>query len=67
MVVLLRIDTGDRTELLAHNMDVEAIREYLDVDTLAYLDLDRLPPPAPPGQGSATRPVRHHLRPCRSR
>jgi amidophosphoribosyltransferase len=36
------IDTGDRTELLAHRLDVEAIRRYLDVDTLAYLDLDRL-------------------------
>ena len=36
------IDTGDRTELLAHKLDVEAIRRYLDVDTLAYLDLDRL-------------------------
>jgi len=36
------IDTGDRTELLAHRLDVDAIRDYLDVDTLAYLDLDRL-------------------------
>jgi amidophosphoribosyltransferase len=36
------IDTGDRTELLAHRLDVEEIRRYLDVDTLAYLDLDRL-------------------------
>jgi amidophosphoribosyltransferase len=36
------IDTGDRTELLAYNLDVEEIREYLDVDTLAYLSLDRL-------------------------
>jgi amidophosphoribosyltransferase len=36
------IDTGDRTELLAHRLSVEEIREYLDVDTLAYLSLDRL-------------------------
>jgi amidophosphoribosyltransferase len=36
------IDTGVRKELLAHNLSVEQIREYLDVDTLAYLDLDRL-------------------------
>jgi len=36
------IDTGDRTELLAYNLDIDGIREYLDVDTLAYLSLDRL-------------------------
>jgi amidophosphoribosyltransferase len=36
------IDTGDRNELIAHNMSVDEIREYLDVDSLAYLDLDRL-------------------------
>jgi amidophosphoribosyltransferase len=36
------IDTGDRTELLAHKLDPDGIREYLDVDTLAYLSLDRL-------------------------
>ncbi|HEX8805229.1 MAG TPA: amidophosphoribosyltransferase [Acidimicrobiales bacterium] len=36
------IDTGERSELLAHNLDVEQIREYLGVDTLAYLGLDRL-------------------------
>lgn len=36
------IDTGDRNELLAPNMSLEEIREYLDVDTLAYLELDRL-------------------------
>jgi len=36
------IDTGDRTELLAHRLEVDEIRGYLDVDTLAYLDLDRL-------------------------
>jgi amidophosphoribosyltransferase len=36
------IDTGDRTELLAHKLSVDEIREYLDVDTLAYLSLDRL-------------------------
>jgi len=36
------IDTGVRSELLAHNLSVEEIRDYLDVDSLAYLDLDRL-------------------------
>jgi amidophosphoribosyltransferase len=36
------IDTGDRTELLAHKLDIDEIRQYLDVDTLAYLSLDRL-------------------------
>jgi amidophosphoribosyltransferase len=36
------IDTGDRNELIAHNMLLDEIRAYLDVDSLAYLDLDRL-------------------------
>jgi amidophosphoribosyltransferase len=36
------IDTGERTELIAHRFDVDAIRRDLDADTLAYLDLDRL-------------------------
>ncbi|HET6952910.1 MAG TPA: amidophosphoribosyltransferase [Acidimicrobiales bacterium] len=36
------IDTGDRSELLAHNLELDPIREYFDVDSLAYLDLDRL-------------------------
>ncbi|KAA0235574.1 MAG: Amidophosphoribosyltransferase [Acidimicrobiales bacterium] len=36
------MDTGTRGELLAANMEVEEIRRYLDVDTLAYLTLDRL-------------------------
>ncbi|MBA2752573.1 MAG: amidophosphoribosyltransferase [Actinobacteria bacterium] len=36
------IDTGDRTELLASSLTVEEIREYLNVDTLAYVNLDRL-------------------------
>jgi amidophosphoribosyltransferase len=36
------IDTGERSELLAHNLDVDEIRDYLEVDTLAYLTLDRL-------------------------
>ena len=37
------IDTGDRTELLAAQLDVDEIREYLDVDT------PRLPQPRPAG------------------
>ena len=36
------IDTGDRTELLAADLTVEEIRSYLNVDTLAYVNLDRL-------------------------
>jgi amidophosphoribosyltransferase len=36
------IDTGDRDELLAANMSVEEIRQHLDVDSLAFVDLDRL-------------------------
>lgn len=36
------IDTGDRTELIAHKLEIEQIREYLNADSLAYLDLDRL-------------------------
>jgi len=36
------IDTGVRRELLAANLDLEEIRSYLQVDSLAYLSLDRL-------------------------
>jgi amidophosphoribosyltransferase len=36
------IDTGDRSELLASNLEVEEIREYFDADSLAYLHLERL-------------------------
>ena len=36
------MDTGARGELLAANMSVDEIREYLNVDSLAYLTLDRL-------------------------
>jgi amidophosphoribosyltransferase len=36
------IDTGDREELIAAHLDVDGIREYLNLDTLAYLSLDRL-------------------------
>jgi amidophosphoribosyltransferase len=36
------IDTGRRSELLAHNLSVEEIRDYLNVDTLAFITLDRL-------------------------
>jgi amidophosphoribosyltransferase len=36
------MDTGTRGELLAANMDVEEIRQYLNVDSIAYLNLDRL-------------------------
>ncbi len=36
------MDTGDRSELLAANLTVDEIRDYLDADSLAYLSLDRL-------------------------
>ncbi len=36
------MDTGSRGQLLAANMEIDEIRRYLDVDTLAYLTLDRL-------------------------
>jgi amidophosphoribosyltransferase len=36
------MDTGDRSELLASQLTVDEIREYLGVDSLAYLTLDRL-------------------------
>jgi amidophosphoribosyltransferase len=36
------IDTGDRSELLAANLTVDEIRDYVNADSLAYLDLDRL-------------------------
>jgi amidophosphoribosyltransferase len=36
------IDTGDRNELIAHNLSLEAIQSYLEVDSLAYLQLGRL-------------------------
>jgi amidophosphoribosyltransferase len=36
------IDTGDRSELIAYNLEVDGIREYLNADSLSYLALDRL-------------------------
>ncbi len=36
------IDTGVRSELLAANLELDEIRDYLKVDSLAYLTLDRL-------------------------
>jgi amidophosphoribosyltransferase len=36
------IDTGDRAELLAANLEIEEIRQYLNVDSLAFITLDRL-------------------------
>jgi amidophosphoribosyltransferase len=36
------MDTGTRGELLAANLTVPEIQEYLGVDTLSYLELDRL-------------------------
>ncbi|NNE74971.1 MAG: amidophosphoribosyltransferase [Acidimicrobiales bacterium] len=36
------MDTGSRGELLAANLTVDEIRDYLGVDSLSYLALDRL-------------------------
>ncbi len=36
------MDTGRRSELLAADLSVGEMRDYLDVDSLAFLDLDRL-------------------------
>jgi amidophosphoribosyltransferase len=36
------LDTGKRADLLAADMSVGEISDYLGVDSLAYLDLDRL-------------------------
>ena len=36
------MDTGDRADLLAANLDVGQIQSYLGVDSLAYLTIDRL-------------------------
>jgi amidophosphoribosyltransferase len=36
------MDTGSRGELLAASLTVDEIREYLNVDSLAYLTIDRL-------------------------
>lgn len=36
------MDTGTRSELLASNLTVQEIEDYLDVDSLSYLTLDRL-------------------------
>ncbi|MCO5319300.1 MAG: amidophosphoribosyltransferase [Microthrixaceae bacterium] len=36
------MDTGSRSELLAADMEISEIRDYLGVDTLSYLPLDAL-------------------------
>jgi amidophosphoribosyltransferase len=36
------MDTGDRSELLAANLTVEEIRDYLGADSLAYISLEHL-------------------------
>jgi amidophosphoribosyltransferase len=36
------IDTGTKAELIAANMTVDEIRDYMGVDSLAYLNLDKL-------------------------
>ena len=36
------IDTGDRSELIAAQLDIDEIKEYVGADSLRYLTLDRL-------------------------
>ncbi len=36
------MDTGDRSTLLAAGRDAEEIADFLEVESLAYLELDRL-------------------------
>jgi amidophosphoribosyltransferase len=36
------MDTGERGELLAANLTVDEIRDYLNADSLAYISIDRL-------------------------
>jgi amidophosphoribosyltransferase len=36
------MDTGDRSELIAANLSVDEIRDFLGADSLAYLTLDRV-------------------------
>tara|TARA_B110000495_G_scaffold139199_1_gene122196 strand:+ start:28 stop:300 length:273 start_codon:yes stop_codon:yes gene_type:complete len=36
------MDTGTRAELIASNLTTEEIRDYLGLDSIAYLELDRL-------------------------
>ncbi|HJM28326.1 MAG: amidophosphoribosyltransferase [Acidimicrobiales bacterium] len=36
------MDTGTRSELLASNLTIQEIEDYLDVDSLSYLTIDRL-------------------------
>ena len=36
------MDTGTRTQLLAADLTIPEVRDYIGCDTLAYLDLDRL-------------------------
>jgi amidophosphoribosyltransferase len=36
------MDTGTKSELLAANMTVDEVRDYLGADSLAYINIDRL-------------------------
>ena len=36
------MDTGTRGELLAANLTVDEIRDYVDVDSISYLHIDKL-------------------------
>ncbi|HWJ63115.1 MAG TPA: hypothetical protein VNS19_14190, partial [Acidimicrobiales bacterium] len=36
------IDTGERSELLANGLEIDEIRQYLNLDSIAFITLDRL-------------------------
>lgn len=48
------MDTGQRSELIAANMSVGEIRDYIGADSLAYLDIDGLLHAAGEGGGFCT-------------
>jgi amidophosphoribosyltransferase len=66
------VDTPTHGELIANNLAIEAIREYIQADSLAYLSQDGLyaflPPDAPhPNGDPADLPARHFCDACFTR
>jgi amidophosphoribosyltransferase len=45
------MDFPTKEELIAHNMSVEEIRKYLEVDSLTYLSMDGLLSSVPQDKG----------------
>jgi hypothetical protein len=52
------MDTSDRSKLIAANRSVDEIREYLDVGSLVYLELDRRAAVSTPSRSTATASTR---------